>query len=43
MALVSVVTGEEVRSSWILDGLSTEPIGLPDGLGDMRKREEFLA
>ena len=41
MVLVSVVTGEEVRSSWILDGLNTELIGFPDGLGDMRKREEL--
>ena len=43
VALVSVVTGEEVRGSWILDVLNVEPVGFPDGLGGIRKREEFLA
>ena len=37
------LAGEEVRRSWILDVLNIEPIGFPDGLGGMRKREGFLA
>ena len=43
VTLTRVIAAELVRGSWILDVLNVEPVGFPDGLGGVRKREEFLA